>query len=129
MNKLSELSEKTARIEVIVKDEKNCPWYKKGDRIIFQDPLIMTNDSVPICAYAWAGLFPVIVAMARGASPHRLEINPDPATGMNVGYMACPDPGPPITNGGHVLFELRAVRTHTPQRVLPSWESLERRTE
>jgi hypothetical protein len=45
----------------------------------------------------------LLSAFAHGYSAKELGIGSE----ENTGYLQCPDPGPPYTHGGTVLFEIK----------------------
>jgi len=80
-----------------------CPLYKPGDRIVFEEFYVKTKESNDICIHAIAGASTLLSAFLHGVSAKDLGIGVEP----DVGYVQCPDPGPPCTKGGTVIFELR----------------------
>lgn len=91
-------------IEIVVKEIKGkCPIYKPGDKIILKGYYIDTKNSAPICMHAFLAISSLLSAFSHGTSARDLGIGKE----ENIGYLQCPDPGPPHTCGGTVLFELR----------------------
>jgi len=92
------------RIRIRVKEVKGfCPLYKPGDEIILDGYYINAKESnTPICMHAFLAIASLLSAFSHGASARDLGIGEK----ENIGYLQCPDPGPPHTKGGTVLFEL-----------------------
>ena len=85
----------------VVEIRGRCPVYKVGDKIIIKMPIIVTEKS-KICVHAFTAMQTFLHALARGYSAKKLGIgNKD-----NEGYVQCPDPGPPYTSGGTVIFRI-----------------------
>ena len=79
-----------------------CPVYKVGDEIIIDKFFIDTQKSKNVCIHAFGALLSLLSAYLHGASAVDLGIGKE----ENKGFLQCPDPGPPETCGGTVLFEL-----------------------
>jgi len=92
------------RVTIEVKEVRGfCPLYKPGDQIILKDFYIDSNHSKNVCIHFLSATSTLLSAFMHGSSAIRLGIgNRD-----DVGYFQCPDPGPPYTKGGTVVFELR----------------------
>jgi uncharacterized repeat protein (TIGR04076 family) len=80
-----------------------CPLYQVGDKIIIEDFYINSSESSNVCLHAFSALVDLLSAFLHGSSASEIGIG----TVSDVGYLQCPDPGPPYTKGGTVLFELR----------------------
>jgi len=80
-----------------------CPLYKPGDEIILEGYYIDTKNSAPVCMHAFLALSSLLSAFSHGSSAIDLGIGETD----DIGYLQCPDPGPPCTRGGTVLFELK----------------------
>lgn len=92
------------RVTVLVKAiSGQCPLYQVGDKIIIDDFYINSNESANVCLHAFSALLDLLSAFVHGSSAVNIGIG----TENDVGYLQCPDPGPPYTKGGTVLFELR----------------------
>ncbi|HDI32257.1 MAG TPA: TIGR04076 family protein [Thermofilum sp.] len=90
-------------VEIKVKEVKGyCPIYKPGDVIVLKGFYVDTERSAPICMHAFLALCPLLSAFSHGTDARALGIGSEP----DKGYLQCPDPGPPHTRGGTVLFEL-----------------------
>lgn len=61
---------------------------------------VLTGKSGKICMHAFSAMLTLISAFMHGSSAIELGIG----TRNDVGYLQCPDPGPPY--GGTVIFEL-----------------------
>ena len=68
---------------------------------------IKSKDSQNVCILAFATMATLISAFLHGASALDLGIGSE----EDAGYLQCPDPGPPSTPGGTVLFNLKWVAT------------------
>jgi uncharacterized repeat protein (TIGR04076 family) len=98
------------KIQIILTVEKiigNCPIYKTGDKIVINKFYIKSKDSQNICIHAFAAMTTLLSAFLHGTSALELDIGSE----EEVGYLQCPDPGPPYTKGGTVLFKLKRVET------------------
>ncbi len=94
------------KIKITVEDIKgNCPIYRIGDEIIFNKYYIDTSKSAPVCIHAFLSMASIIYAASHGVSLK------DTGIGENddEGFLTCPDPGPPYTCGGSVLFKIRRI--------------------
>ena len=80
-----------------------CPVHAIGDRIVLDGYCIDSRMSSNICMHAFSAMLTLLSAFAHGSSAIDLGIGEK----ENLGYVQCPDPGPPYTKGGTVLFELR----------------------
>ncbi|MGB9630959.1 MAG: TIGR04076 family protein [Candidatus Methanodesulfokora sp.] len=80
-----------------------CPIYKKGDKIVLNRFYIDVASSKDICIHMFSAFLTILSAFAHGSSAVDLGIG----SLEDVGYLQCPDPGPPYTRGGTVVFELR----------------------
>ena len=93
-----------SKITITVEEIKGrCPIYKKGDKITVENFYVKSQDSQNICLHAFAAMTTLLSAFLHGSSAAELGIGSD----ENVGYIQCPDPGPPCTKGGTVLFMLK----------------------
>lgn len=75
---------------------------KAGDKMVLKGANIALNETDKICGFAFANLYPVIFAARLG---HDLK-----DLGLTTRTVQCIDPGPPYSEGGSVLFEIRAVK-------------------
>ncbi|MHA1617054.1 MAG: TIGR04076 family protein [Candidatus Njordarchaeales archaeon] len=92
------------RIRIRVKEIRGyCPIYKPGDEIVLNGYYIDTEKSAPVCMHAFLAMASLLSAFSHGASARDLGIGEE----KNIGYLQCPDPGPPYTRGGTVVFELK----------------------
>ena len=84
-----------------------CPVYKKGDKIVIDDPEIVLEKTDALCTHALSTLLHYTVILEHDWSPVKLgltkEEDPDNA------YMQCVDPGRPYTEGGTVIFKCRRI--------------------
>ena len=92
------------RVTIDVKEIRGrCPVYAISDRIILDGYYIDSRMSSNICMHAFSAMLTLLSAFAHGSSAIDLGIGEK----EDLGYLQCPDPGPPYTKGGTVLFELR----------------------
>ena len=92
------------KVVVTVKEVKGyCPVYKPGDRFVVEGFYVLSSESCNICIHAFSAMLTLLSAFSHGVSAVDLGIGKR----EDVGYLRCPDPGPPVTCGGSVLFELR----------------------
>lgn len=87
----------------------SCPVYKIGDEILLEGFYIISNQSANICIHALSALMSLLSAFSHGASARDLGIG----SKDDEGYVQCPDPGPPYTKGGTVIFHLKRLNIVT----------------
>ena len=91
------------KVEIYVNKIKGyCPVYKVGDRIVVNGYYIETKESANVCIHAFGAMMALISALTHGASAKDLGIGKED----DIGYLQCPDPGPPLTSGGTVTFKI-----------------------
>jgi uncharacterized repeat protein (TIGR04076 family) len=89
---------------LVVKEIRGfCPVYKRGDIILINRFFFESKKSANICIHAFSSMSTLLSAFVHGVSAKDLGIGSED----DVGYLQCPDPGPPYTSGGTVVFELR----------------------
>jgi len=92
------------RVVIEVKEVRGyCPVYKVGDRIVVEKFYVDTARSSNICMHALVSMATLLSAFMKGYSAKLLGIGDRD----DIGYVQCPDPGPPYTRGGTVIFELK----------------------
>lgn len=92
------------RIVVKVKEIRGkCPVFKVGDKIVFDEPKILLDETDALCVHALGSMLSMLVALSRGTGFKELSLSKK----ENVGYIQCLDPGGPYTTGGTVVFEIR----------------------
>lgn len=95
------------KIIATVKDVRGyCPIYRVGDSFMIEWFYIKTENSSNICLHALSSMLTLISAFIHGSSAKNLGIGSED----DVGYIQCPDLGPPYTKGGTVIFELRRLK-------------------
>ena len=102
--------ERTVRVRVAAVDG-HCAVHHVGDQ--FQVTGASLKSTVPVCIHALPSLLHYALAIREGTSPVDLGL----AKSGNVARVACPDPGPPLTDGGVVIFEMELVGDEAPARV------------
>ena len=80
----------------------HCPIYKVGDKLIFEDFCLCSRESAKVCLHALAGMISLLSPFLHGSSAVELGMGQT----EDKGYVQCPDPGEPHTQGGTVIFEL-----------------------
>ena len=96
-------------LEIVVHEIKgSCPVYKKGDRIIIEDPRILLEKTDALCTHALSTLLHYVLIVEHDWCPVKLGLttNKDPESA----YMQCVDPGKPYTDGGTVIFKCRRIK-------------------
>ncbi len=79
-----------------------CPVFKVGDKIIVEEPEIITEKTDALCVHAFGSMLSMIIPLSRGVRFKELGL----AKEEEVGYVQCLDPGPPYTSGGTVVFKI-----------------------
>jgi len=93
------------KFRVIAKVERingYFPIYQVGDKVVFEDFYLCSRESANICLHALASMTSLLSPFLHGYSAVQLGIGRKEDTG----YVQCPDPGQPHTQGGTVIFEL-----------------------
>jgi len=91
------------RVRAVVEEVRGkCPIYKPGDSIVFERFYISSRESSRVCMHALSAMLTLLSAFIKGVSAVDLGIGEQP----DVGWVQCPDPGPPRTCGGTVVFKL-----------------------
>jgi uncharacterized repeat protein (TIGR04076 family) len=95
-------------VKITVKEVRGhcAAGYKPGDEIQAEKFYIKPTQ-LPICLHALAAMLTLLTPFMKGIPATALGIG----TQDHIGYVQCPDPGPPYTCGGTVLFELRREAT------------------
>lgn len=93
------------RVRITVKEVKGyCALgYRPGDSFIIEKYYIPRAQKIPICLHALIGMSSLLLPFLKGVPAKDLGIGNED----DIGYVQCPDPGRPYTNGGTVVFELR----------------------
>lgn len=92
------------RIVIKVKSiEGYCPVYELGDTILLEEFYIKSNASPDVCMHAFSSMISIVSAFSKGVSASEMGIGKKD----EVGFLQCPDPGKPLTEGGTVIFEIR----------------------
>ena len=92
------------RVKMIVKEVRgNCALgYKPGD--VFEvERFYIQEHQQKICLHLLIGVSTLLAPFLKGVSARNLGIGRED----DVGYVQCPDPGKPHTDGGTVVLELR----------------------
>lgn len=95
------------RVRISVKEVRGyCALgYRPGDGFVVEKYYIPPN-SCRICLHALSSMLTLLTPFLKGVSARELGIGETD----DVGYVQCPDPGKPYTDGGTVVFELRRER-------------------
>ena len=90
----------------VEKVEGSCAaGYSPGNSFEIEGFTVPAGQQVPICIHALLAMSGILMELKGGASPRDLGIGPDNRTA----FVACPDPGPPYTMGGRVVFRITRV--------------------
>jgi len=92
------------RVYVTVKEVHGycAAGYKPGDMFVIEKFYIKPVQDIRICLHALSSMLTLLTPFLKGVSAKVLGIGKKD----NVGYIQCPDPGKPYSNGGTVIFEL-----------------------
>lgn len=93
---------------VIIKVEEikgSCPIFHKNDRIVIKNAIIDLQNTDAVCIHAIHSLVHFALALREGADPEKLGLT----TEGDKAYVQCPDPGPPYTLGGTVVFSIKRI--------------------
>jgi len=82
-----------------------CPVFKKGDKIIIDQPKIVLEKTDAICIHALPSLLHYAIALNKGVDPVELGLSKD----SEFAYIQCVDPGEPYTEGGTVIFRCKRI--------------------
>lgn len=77
--------------------------YQVGDKLVIDKFYINIKESKNVCIHAISSMLTLLSAFIHGASAKELGIG----TKEDTGYIQCPDPGSPDTQGGTIIFEVR----------------------
>jgi uncharacterized repeat protein (TIGR04076 family) len=92
------------RLIITVKEiHGNCPVFKVGDTMIFEEPEIFLKNNGSMCVHALASMLTMLVPLSRGVGFKELGLAKEEA---EAGYLQCLDPGEPYTHGGTVIFQI-----------------------
>ena len=92
------------RVRIIVEEVRGyCALgYRPGDSFVIEKYYIPGGGHPPICIHALNAMLTLLVPFMKGVSAKTLGIGDQ----EDVGYVQCPDPGKPYTDGGTVVFKL-----------------------
>ncbi|MEM3437193.1 MAG: TIGR04076 family protein [Nitrososphaerales archaeon] len=93
------------KVRIVVKEiVGTCDiGYKVGDKIDLEKYYVREKQECRICLHALVGISTLLIPFMKGVSAKALGIGKED----DIGYIHCPDPGKPYTEGGTVLFELK----------------------
>ena len=104
---------KACTITATVKNIRGtCPIYKPNDKLVFEGFYVPPRQSSPVCIHALSAMNTLLSPFLHGVGADELGIGSSP----DIGYLQCPDPGPPHTPGGTVIFELKRMELR-PRRL------------
>ena len=92
----------TVRVKVAAIDG-DCAVHQVGDVFYLRGAKL--DAKVPVCIHALPSILQYGLALREGADPVELGT----ARAGTVARVACPDPGPPLTDGGMAIFELELM--------------------
>lgn len=91
------------RVILIVEEIRGrCPVYEVGDKMAFEFPEMRLDKTEKVCLHAMPSIIHFAYALAKGVSVKETGLGKT----EEKGYIQCPDPGPPYTSGGTVIFEI-----------------------
>ena len=93
---------RTVRVKVAAIDG-DCAVHQVGDVFYLRGAKL--DSKVPVCIHALPSILQYGLALREGADPVELGT----ARAGTVARVACPDPGPPLTDGGMAIFELELM--------------------
>jgi len=93
---------RTVRVKVAAIDG-NCAVHQVGDVFYLRGAKLDTK--VPVCIHALPSILQYGLALREGADPVEMGT----ARSGTVARVACPDVGPPLTDGGMTIFELELM--------------------
>lgn len=82
-----------------------CPVYNENWKTIICGPNIDLEKSDAACIHALSCLSTFSVALRDGIPPSSVGLAKEDKE--DAAYFQCSDPGPPYTDGGTVLFEVK----------------------
>ncbi len=74
---------------------------KPGDKIVLRGATLSLSESDRVCGFAFANIYPAVFAARLGKDLKDL--------GLVTRTVQCIDPGPPYSEGGTVIFEIKAL--------------------
>ena len=80
-----------------------CPVFNVGDKITFEGPQLVKEETDAYCAWASSSFLPYLLSVRYNISSKEIGLS---CTDGEY-YVQCVDPGPPHTAGGTVLFEMK----------------------
>jgi len=96
-------------LEIIVHEIRGrCPVYKKGDRITIKGPEIVMEKTDALCTHALATLLHYSIILDRPDANY-VALGLATSSDSDKAYLQCVDPGPPLTEGGTVVFRVERV--------------------
>lgn len=96
-------------LEITVEAIKGrCPVYRKGDRMVFDGPEIVLEDTDALCTHALSTILHYTTILDEHWIP--LELGLTREGDEEQAYLQCADPGQPYTEGGTVIFSCRQVK-------------------
>ena len=91
------------RVEVVEVRGRCAAGYKPGDSFTIEWFYIPPGQGVKVCIHALNSMLTLLTPFIHGASAVALGIG----SRDDEGYLQCPDPGKPYTDGGTVVFKLK----------------------
>ncbi|MEM2142867.1 MAG: TIGR04076 family protein [Candidatus Thorarchaeota archaeon] len=93
------------RVVIVVREIRgNCPVFKVGDRMVFDGAALNMDLTDAYCVWAAQSFTPFLISARRLVPPSELGLARE---GLKY-LVQCLDPGPPLTDGGTVVFEMHA---------------------
>ena len=80
-----------------------CPVFKAGDRITFEGPNLVNEETDAYCIWASSSFIPYLLAVRYDIPSNEIGLSHKDGSY----FVHCLDPGPPHTPGGTVLFKMK----------------------
>ncbi len=91
------------RIRIRVHEIKgSCPVFKKNDQMVFDGPELVKDETDAYCVWASTAFLPYLLAVRYGVPANDIGLSKV----KDRYFVQCLDPGPPLTSGGTVVFEM-----------------------
>ena len=82
-----------------------CPVHKVGDKITIKNPNIVLEETNALCTHALPTILHYSLILEYSWCPLKLGLTKE--DDQEHAYFQCLDPGPPYTNGGTVIFQVK----------------------
>ena len=96
------MTSSVVRVRVAAIDGR-CAVHRVGDEFVIRGPELVSRG--PVCVHALPSILHYGMMLREGSDPVDIGL----ARKGRIARLACPDPGPPLTMGGCVIFELERI--------------------